>query len=332
MIGWDRRQPTGAQTGVLRRGLGVGTTSWKALRGPARAEVVVHRDGSIELRSGAQDIGTGFRTIIGVAAADALGVPLSALGVRIASSTLPEGPASGGSVTTPSITPAVISAARDARSKLLDVAAKQLGADAKELSIVGGEIRRGAAKAMTWNELCRVLPTESVMGSGAYDGGKGDLFGNGNSKGVQFVEVEVDSETGVVAVKRVIAFQACGRILCRKTAESQVIGGVIQGISFALFENKILDRRTGAMVNPNLEMYKILGPNDMPSIEPVLWSDATQTGSRGLGEPPVVPTAGAVACAVFNAVGAPVRHLPLTPDKVLAALDAAAAKKGGGAT
>lgn len=331
MIGWERRQPTGSQTGVIRRGFGVGTTSWRALRGPAKVDLLVHRDGSITLRSGSQDIGTGFKTIIGVTAATELGVPLSALTVQIASSTLPEGPASGGSVTTPSVNPAVIAAARDARAKLLDVAAKQLAVDAKELSIVGGEIRRGGATAMTWNELCRILPTETIVGNGSFDGGKGEHFGEGNSHGVQFVELEVDAETGVIALKRVIAFQACGKILCRKTAESQVIGGVIQGASYALFEDKILDRWTGAMVNPNLEMYKILGPNDMPLIEPVLWSDASQTGARGLGEPPVVPTAGAIACAVFNAIGAPVRHLPLTPDKVLAAIGQASAVKTGGA-
>jgi xanthine dehydrogenase YagR molybdenum-binding subunit len=128
-------------------------------------------------------------------------------------------------------------------------------------------------------------------------------------------------------VKRVVAIQSGGRIVCRKTAESQVIGGVIQGISYALFENKILDRQTGSMVNPNLEMYKILGTVDMPHIEPILWEKG-QTGVRSIGEPPVVPTAGAVACAVFNAIGRPVRHLPLTPDKVLAALSTASSNGG----
>src|SRR5262249_20941473 len=113
---------------------------------------------------------------------------------------------------------------------------------------------------------------------------------------------------------------ACGKILSRKGAESQIIGGVIQGISYALFEDRILDRNTGAMVNPNMEMYKILGPRDMPHIEPVLWANENQTGVRSIGEPPTVPTAGAVASAVFNAIGKPIRSIPITPDKVLAAL------------
>lgn len=328
MIGWDRRVATGSQRGIIRRGFGIGTTTWRALRGPAQAEVVVHRDGSIELRSGAQDIGTGFRTMIGIAAAEKLGVPLEALTVRIASSKLPEGPASGGSVTTPSVAPAVVAAALDARGKLLEVAAKQLGVEASALSITEGAIRRGDEQVMAWADLCRILPTETLVGRGSFDGRESPHFGKGHSHGVQFVELEVDSETGVIALKRVIAFQSCGRVYSRKTSESQIIGGVIQGASYALFENKLLDRRTGAMVNPNLEWYKILGPNDMPVIEPLLWMDENQTGPRGLGEPPVVPTAGAIACALFNAIGEPVRHLPLTPDKVLAAITVAAARKG----
>jgi len=173
------------------------------------------------------------------------------------------------------------------------------------------------------------MGVESINARGRNDQKARDAhFGKGHSHGVQFVEVEVDAETGVVHVKNVIAFQSCGKVVCRKTAESQILGGVIQGISYALFENKLLDRRTGAMVNPNLEMYKILGSADMPHIQPILW-DKGQTGVRSLGEPPVTPTAGAVACAVFNAIGSPVRHLPITPDKVLAAL--AIAGKGGAA-
>ena len=128
----------------------------------------------------------------------------------------------------------------------------------------------------------------------------------------------------MIRVDRIVAIQACGRVVCRKTAESQIIGGVIQGISYALFEEKILDRNIGAMVNPDLEWYKILGTADMPHIEPVFWTKG-QEGVRSLGEPPTIPTAGAIGCALHNAIGAPVRNLPLTPDKVLAAVEGGAA-------
>ena len=109
-------------------------------------------------------------------------------------------------------------------------------------------------------------------------------------------------------------------VIFRKGAESQVIGAVIQGISNALFETQVLDRNVGTMLNDNLESYKIMGPYDMPKIETVLWTRG-QTGVRGCGEPAIVPTSGAVACAIYNAIGKPVRDLPMTPDRVLAALE-----------
>lgn len=329
LIGWNQRQKTGAQSGTIRRGFGMGSTGWGAFPSKAQAEVVIHRDGSVEVRTGTQDIGTGQRTLMGILTAEKLGVPLRNIDVRIGSSNLPEGPASGGSVTAHNSAVAMIAASLDAKRNFLKPIAERLGADAGELDIVVGQIRRNKTAIMTWSEACQKMPADTITGHGENDdAARKAYFGEGHSHGTQFVDLQVDTETGVIRVKRVVAIQACGSVVCRKTAESQIIGGVIQGISFALFENKLLDRQTGAMVNPNLEMYKILGTVDMPHIEPVLWEKG-QTGVRSLGEPPVVPTPGAVACALFNAIGAPVRHLPLTPDKVLAAIDAG--KKGGAA-
>jgi len=134
------------------------------------------------------------------------------------------------------------------------------------------------------------------------------------------VELSVDTETGQVHLLRVVALQCCGRVVCRKTAESQIIGGVIQGLSYALFEDRVLDRQTAAGLNANLEAYKIIGSKDMPHIEPVLYNKGF-TRVCPIGEPTHVPTAGAVACAIFNAIGRPVRSLPMTPDKILAALE-----------
>jgi len=201
------------------------------------------------------------------------------------------------------------------------------GGTAADYRLRDGHVVRGADRVMTWHELCRRVQGESLVVQGSWDGRSSPYYQRGNSNGVQFVEVEVDCETGGISVKRVIAFQACGRVICRKTAESQVIGGVIQGVSFALFEERVLDRQTGACLNPNLEWYRILGAADMPVIEPVLWAGADQTGVRSLGEPPVIPTAGAIAAAVFNAVGAPVRHLPLRNDRVLDAVERARASR-----
>ncbi|MHC4993212.1 MAG: xanthine dehydrogenase family protein molybdopterin-binding subunit, partial [Planctomycetota bacterium] len=321
LIGWRHRERTGSQRGTIRRGFGLGSSSWGRFPSRAEAEVVINRDGSVEARTGTQDIGTGQRTVMGITAATALGVPLSAVSVSIGSSALPVGPGSGGSVTSHNTAPAMTSAAEDARQKLLDAIATNAGADASEFDIFEGEILRRSEPYMSWSEACRLVPGESIVGRGQWD--RQRLVNDpstGHSNGVQLVELHVDTETGVIGVDRIVAIQACGKVVCRKTAESQIIGGVIQGVSYALFEHKILDRNVGAMVNPNLEMYKILGAADMPLIEPYLWTK-NQTGVRSLGEPPTIPTSGAIAGALYNAIGRPVRHLPLTPDKVLAALE-----------
>jgi len=317
-IGWERRKATGSQTGVLRTGLGMGTTSWGGGRRQAEAEVVINRDGSVEARTGTQDIGTGQRTAMGIVAAERLGVPLSIVTVRIGSSTLPSGPASGGSGTCPGTAGAMAGAAEDAKKKLFEMLAQQAGGDASEFAIKDGAIARAGKPFMKWTDACAKIGGDSIVGRGN-DRFEAFTPNKGNSHGAQFAQVEVDTETGIIHVKRIVAVQACGRVIFRKGAESQIIGSVIQGVSFALFENRILDRTTGAMVNANLEMYKIAGAKDMPLIEPVLYTSG-QTGVRSLGEPPHIPTAGAIACAVFNAIGKPVRHLPLTPDKVLAAM------------
>jgi xanthine dehydrogenase YagR molybdenum-binding subunit len=325
LIGWNNRKTTGTQKGVIRRGFGLGSTSWGRFPSRSRAEVAIHRDGSVQARSGTQDIGTGQRTVMGIMAADALGIGLEHVSVGIGRSSLPPGPGSGGSVTAHNTAPAMAAAGKAAKEQLLAIVAEKIGAKPDELDIAEGHILHNNEPAMTWQEACRHLPEDPMVATGEWNRRtRGQDNSTGTSNGIQFVELTVDTETGVIRVERVVAVQACGRVVSRKTAESQIIGGVIQGLSYALFEDKMLDPKVGAMVNPNLEWYKILGPADMPHIEPVLWTK-DQTGVRSLGEPPTVPTAGAVAGAVLNALGAPVRDLPLTPDRVLAAMEGGAA-------
>jgi xanthine dehydrogenase YagR molybdenum-binding subunit len=140
---------------------------------------------------------------------------------------------------------------------------------------------------------------------------------------VQFTEVDVDIETGIVKVKRVLTVQDCGLIVDRLTAESQIYGGIIGSINFALFEDRILDRVTGQMVNPNMESYLLAGMSDIPKIDIMLVDTPLQRsrGVIGIGEPPTVSTASSIANAVRNATGATVRSLPLHPHRILAAIE-----------
>ncbi|MEC4681260.1 MAG: molybdopterin cofactor-binding domain-containing protein, partial [Nitrospirota bacterium] len=139
--------------------------------------------------------------------------------------------------------------------------------------------------------------------------------------GCQFAEVAVDTETGRINVEKVVAVADCGLILNRLTTESQVNGAVIQGISYALYENRLMDPITGGQLNADFENYKIVGSMEVPEIEVILY-DEPERGVIGIGEPPTIPTAAAIANAFYNATGVRLRELPMTPDKVLIALAA----------
>ncbi len=309
-IGWAaaRKVKPGAGSGPLKRGVGMASGTWYHTgRARATVQVTVHRDGGVDVYNGAQDIGTGTRTVMAMVAAEVLGLEVGDVRIHLGSTEWPAGPGSGGSCTAPTLGPAVRMATEEARAAILGGAATD---------------RRG------WNAACARMEEESrtFLGKPA---GYYDTF-EGAIAGCQFAEVEVDVETGVVRVTRVVAIQDCGRVIDRLTAESQVMGAVIQGISYALFEDRRLDRRTARLLHGDMEGYRIAGPRDIPDIEAVMFSVANagnSLGMSGLGEPPAVPTAGAIANAVFHATGARVREIPLTPARVLAALEEA--KKGG---
>jgi xanthine dehydrogenase YagR molybdenum-binding subunit len=144
--------------------------------------------------------------------------------------------------------------------------------------------------------------------------------------GTQFCEVEVDVETGELRVLKMVGVHDCGLPVNLLTTESQILGAMIQGVSWALYEERVLDRNVGTMVNGNLESYKILMPRDMFEAQAIvtpLANAGNNTSAAGIGEPPIVPTLAAVANAIFNATGARLRELPFRPERVLRALHAA---------
>jgi xanthine dehydrogenase YagR molybdenum-binding subunit len=154
-------------------------------------------------------------------------------------------------------------------------------------------------------------------------GGKRRGMGIGGYGGVQFAEVAVDTETGIIKVERVLGVYDCGRVVNPLAVQSQVNGGILHGLSWALYEQRLLDGQTGRMVNANLEQYKIAGPKETPEIEVVLieqYLGRNATDVNGIGEPANIPTAAAIANAVYNAIGVRIRTLPMKPHVVLAAL------------
>ncbi|PYR94461.1 MAG: xanthine dehydrogenase family protein molybdopterin-binding subunit [Acidobacteria bacterium] len=309
-FGWKQkfRRPN-SDPGPIKRGVGVAQSVWyRIVNMDSGVEVRINRDGSVEALSAVQDIGGGIKTVIAQVVAEELGIQPRDVQVTIGDTVSPPGPPSGGSMTTTSITPAVRNAAYKAKQQLLaHVKAPLRGADPVSLSL---------------KQLAARLPIEMVSAtaqrSPEYGKREGMFLG-----GVQFVEVRVDTETGIVKVEHVVAVHDCGRPMNMLQLESQVNGGVLQGISYALYENRRLDRNTGIMVNPNLEQYKILGAKETPTIEVHIiehYLARSSTDAGGIGEPATIPTAAAIANAFYNATGVRVRELPITPARVLAAL------------
>ena len=284
----------------------------------------VHADGHVGVVSGAQDIGTGTRTLLAVLVAEELGLPVARVDVRVGDTVFPAGPGSGGSTTAPSLGPAAREAGLRAREAVGELLAAEWDVPVADLRWEGGAYVAGERRA-AFAEAARLVGPQGLSVSGQrrsnWDGPYEE------TAGCQMAEVAVDVETGVVQVRRVVAVHDAGRLIDTLTSRSQVNGGVIQGISFALHEERRLDRRTGDMVNPTLDTYRVLGMADCPRIDVVLTSVVSgfnNAGIMGLGEAATVATAAAVANAVYDAIGVQVTELPMTPARVLAALRGAA--------
>jgi xanthine dehydrogenase YagR molybdenum-binding subunit len=327
-IGWARRNTTpGAGTGKVRRGLGMATQIWGGAGVPGTlADLMLYPDGSVEIKCGTQDIGCGTRTHMAVVAADTLGLDPEDVTVKLGNSDYPYAPISGGSLTVPSVAPAVRDAALKAADSLKHMAARRLEVPAESLVMRDKKVfdPKDPEKSIAYQELFRGrdrLRRETIFHGERKGLPPGYAY---NSFGAHFVEVEVDTETGRIKIIKVVAAHEVGRVINLHTAESQVVGGVTQGISATLFEQRICDDTTGNLVNANLRDYKIATSMDIPEIVPIFVDMVDPRinilGTKGLGEPPRIPVSGAIGNAVYNAIGVPIREIPMTPDRVLAAL------------
>jgi xanthine dehydrogenase YagR molybdenum-binding subunit len=302
------------------------SVSWGAGGGPpAYATVRINPDGTVDVLTGSQDLGTGARTVLAQIAAEALGASIADVRTVLGDTErLPYTSNSWGSQTTASVGPAVRMAAEDARTKLIDAASALLetepaGLEARQ-SIV--RVRDEPERAITFAAIGERLGDIMILGQGLR-GPNPDRTAM-SAFAATFAEVEVDVETGRVRVLRIVAAHDSGRIINPRLAESQVEGGIIQGIGYALFEERVMDRGLGVPLNPTMHDYKIPTLADLPRIDvhfvPAADTVANHTGAKGLAEPPIIGVAPAIANAVADAIGVQVLELPLTPWRVLAAM------------
>ena len=316
---WERRHEVRASSDATwKRGVGMASQIWYGGGGPpSYAWVRLGSDGRATVITAMQDIGTGTRTAMAQIAAEELGLPLEHVDVVLGDSARgPYASISAGSSTLPSMGPAVRAAAADAREQVEDIAEQ-----------------RGLAKGTPLEEIVGVLEESQILGKGAR--GPNPTGMSVLTFGVHVVEVAVDVETGEIVVERVAAIHDVGRIVNPLGASSQVEGGVIQGIGHTLSEQRLLDPETGRILTTSLDAYRMPTIADVPEIicEFVDRPDEhlTNLGSKGLGEPPIVPIAAAIANAVRDATGADVHELPISREEMLRALEAAKQKEKRGA-
>jgi xanthine dehydrogenase YagR molybdenum-binding subunit len=325
---WKSRNPiAGADRGPVKRGVGLAQSVWyRFVSVDSAAEVRVHKDGSVEVLSAVQDIGSGIRTVMAQILAEQFGVPPEQIAVRIGDTNYPVGPNSGGSVTTLSLTPAVRDAAWQASQKFLAEIAPAFGTSAGDLELIDGQIRSksGKMQPVSFKRAAARMKTDQIAVQSKripdYDRSKYLTYG-----GVDVAEVKVDTEVGRIHVTRVLSVHDCGRPMNPSQVISQINGGIIQGISYTLFENRLIDPNYGLMVNPNLEQYKITGSRETPEIQVQLveaYIGQSSTDASGIGEAAgVVSIGAAIGNAVYNALGVRIRQTPMTPAVVLAALN-----------
>jgi xanthine dehydrogenase YagR molybdenum-binding subunit len=335
-FGWNRRRPPNSDAGPLKRGMGMAQAHWVyVVSPPTTVEVRVADDGSVSVYNSAQDIGTGTRTVLAQVVAEEFGLSAGEIGVYIGDTRFPWGPPSGGSRVTASVTPAARNAAHGAARELaVRLAPLFDDADPDEIFFADGKVGvrgkegaarplKDAAKEAKFGEISKLSKRQDDY-EGFAAPGETSISRHGLG-GVQFAEVAVDVETGIVKVLRVVSANDCGRPINPKLVESQVIGGIIQGASYALYEDRIIDAASGHQLNANVDQYKMVGSRETPQIDVLLIEQIgaqSSTDARGIAEASNVATSAAIANAFYNATGKRIRTLPMNPANVLEALRA----------
>ncbi len=282
---------------------------------PAHAYVRFNSDGTVEVLCGTQDIGTGTKTALSQIVAEELGISLDRIRFRLGDTQKgPYAPASWGSITVPSVGPAVRMAAHDAKEQLLDIASFFMEVPAKRLGIKSGviTIEGREESGRTVEEILGEVGDYMITGKGFRGPNPTQPL---RTWGAQIAEVDVNIETGEIRLLRVAGVHDIGRVINPKGLASQLQGGILQGLGFALTEERIVDDVSGVVLNANLQDYKVPTSADIPvmlaSGLDIPDTAANHVGSKGAGEPPIIPTPAAIANAIFNATGIRVSSLPV---------------------
>jgi xanthine dehydrogenase YagR molybdenum-binding subunit len=312
----------GPAKGSIVEGLGMAIHTWGGSANSSTVMLKVYPDGGVETFCGTQDLGTGTRTSCAMVLGETLGLPMEAIKINIGSSKYPASGPSGGSTTIGGVCESHRRAGVDALGKIIDLAATKLGVEAASLRAVGGKIVGSGGKSLAWKEACSLLGMKPLEVTGDYKSGTKSPLSNVTVGGVQMAHVAVDRETGVIKMKKFVAVQDMGLVVCPTQSESQIYGAVIMGIAYALFESRIQDPASGAVLNAEMKDYRLPRLGDIGEIVVNLYEPESERsrGVIGLGEPPVISPGAAISNAVANALGVRVPVLPLTPERVLAAL------------
>ena len=327
-LGTTSSQPENG--GNTARGVGIALCEWRSGSGPSTASVNLNEDGSISVLTGSVDM-SGTDTVLGQIAAETLGlrrdeVIMTKRDTDLAPFTQP----SGGSRIIYSQGKAVQMASEDARGKILALAAERLGVNADALECKGGRVyvQDNPPQGFTLAQLANLSLTSRsgpIMGSGSLSSMPyAPVF---NTQGV---EVQVDKETGHVRVTRLVHAQDVGTPINPMAIEGQMEGGAVQGIGRALTEEVVISSEDGRLLNPSLTTYLMPLSVDMPPIENIFVEVPTEDGpfgARAVAEPPGFGPPAAIANAVYDAVGVRIKELPITPEKILAALRGEAPKE-----
>lgn len=328
-FGWSRRNPAPRSMHDDHElvGWGMATGVWEALQMPVAVRIALTSNGHAEVSCAASDIGTGTYTVVAQVAADALGLPIENISVRLADSTLPQAPVEGGSWMAASSAHAVLAAAEEVRKELLSLAGKMPGsplanAELADTVLIDGSIARSNdnSRAVSIADAMRHGNIETIAKEklNQFDEDKKHAR---NTHSAVFAEVKIDEQLGVIRVTRIVSAVAAGRILNTKTGRSQIMGGVVWGIGMALHEETVMDHRFGRIMNANIAEYHIPVNADVHDID-VIFVDEPDAhintlGVKGLGEIGIVGVPAAIANAVYHATGKRIRRFPITLDKLL---------------